>query len=63
MTDLSILSAATDDNQLGARLCRLWDEQRAAGFRAGKWWPPLERFMTLAEWEQLLEAQKGARKE
>lgn len=30
MTDLSTLSAATGDNQLGAHLCRLWDEQRAA---------------------------------
>lgn len=63
MTDLSILSAATDDNQLGARLCRLWDEQCAAGMVSGKWWPPLGRFVTLVEWGELQKAQKGAQKE
>lgn len=52
MTDLSTLPTATDNNQLGAHLCGMWDEQRAAGFRAGKWSPSLGRFVTLAEWEQ-----------
>jgi hypothetical protein len=52
MTDLSTLSAATDDNQLGAHLCRLWNEQCAAGMVSGKWAPELGRFVSLAEWEQ-----------
>lgn len=52
MTDLSTLSAATDNNQLGAHLCRLWDEQRAAGMVSGKWCAALGRFVTLEEWEQ-----------
>jgi hypothetical protein len=60
--DLSTLPSATDDNQLGAYLCRLWDEQRAGGFRAGKWCAELGRFVTLAEWEQLQKMQKGMQK-
>lgn len=52
MTDLSTLSAATDNNQLGAHLCRLWDEQRAAGMISGKWAPELGRFVTLEEWQK-----------
>lgn len=52
MTDLSTLSAATDDNQLGAHLCRLWDEQRAAGMVSGKWVAELGRFVTLEEWQK-----------
>lgn len=50
MTDLSRLPAATDDNQLGAHLCRLWDEQRAVGMISGKWSPEVGRFVTLEEW-------------
>jgi hypothetical protein len=52
MTDLSTLPAATDDNQLGAHLCRLWDEQRAGGMVSGKWASTFGRFVSLAEWEQ-----------
>lgn len=59
MTDPSTLSAATDNNQIGAHLRATWDEQRSAGFRAGKWWWPLGRFVTLAEWVELQKAQKA----
>jgi hypothetical protein len=50
--DLSTLPADTDDNQLGAYLCRLWDEQRASGMVSGKWAPELGRFGTLDEWQK-----------
>lgn len=62
MTDLSHLPAATDDNQLGAHLCRLWDEQRASGMVSGKWSPTLGLFVTLAEWAELQKMQKGMQK-
>lgn len=62
MTDLSTLSATTDDNQLGAHLCRTWDEQRAAGMVSGKWCAERGRFVTLVEWEQLQKTQKGMQK-
>ena len=51
MTDLSTLPATTDNNQLGAHLCRLWDEQRAA-LGSGKWVSTLGRFVTLEEWQK-----------
>lgn len=63
MTDLSTLPAATDNNQLGAHLRRLWDEQVAAGMVSGKWCAAVDRFVTLEEWEQLQKAQKGTQKE
>ncbi len=50
MTDLSTLSAATDNNQIGAHLRATWDEQRAAGMVSGKWAAELGRFVTLEEW-------------
>lgn len=63
MTNLSHLPAATDNNQLGAHLCRLWDEQRAAGMTHGKWCAELGRFVTLEEWMELQESQKGMQEE
>ena len=62
MTDLSTLPAATDDNQLGAHLCRMWDEQRASGMVSGKWSPTFGRFVALADWVELQKMQKGMQK-
>lgn len=53
MTNLATLPAATDDNQLGARLCQQWDKQRNAGMTHGKWVAGLGRFVTLEEWMRL----------
>lgn len=50
MIDLLTLSDATDNNQLGAHLCRMWDKQRASGMISGKWLSEMWRFVTLEEW-------------
>ena len=62
MTNLATLPAATDDNQLGAHLCRQWDKQRAGGMSHGKWCAGLGRFVTLEEWTELQKARKGLQK-
>lgn len=58
MTDLSTLSAATDNNQLGTHLCRMWDAQKAE-LGSGKWAPTLGRFVSLAEWQKMEEKASG----
>lgn len=57
MIDLATLPAATDTNQLGTHLCRLWDAQKAE-LGSGKWAPTLGRFVTLANWVELHKMQK-----
>ena len=57
MTDLSTLPAATDNNQLGAHLCQLWDAQKAE-LGSGKWSPTLRRFVMLAKWVELQNVRK-----
>lgn len=59
--DLSTLPSTPNDNQLGAHLCQMWDEQRANGMVSGQWSPKSGRFVTLEEWVKMKEQEEANR--